>query len=92
MVDLAGAHLVDLDVMSPEEALQLFTRIVGEERINSEREAALDVVAACGFLPWPSASPPPAWPPAAPGRSRSWPPNSPTNAAAWTSSRPATSR
>lgn len=51
MVDLAGAHLVDLDVMSPEEALQLFTRIVGAERVNSEREAALDVVAACGFLP-----------------------------------------
>lgn len=51
MVDLAGAHLVDLDVMSPEEALQLFTRIVGAERINSERKAALDVVAACGFLP-----------------------------------------
>ncbi|MFC8534632.1 BTAD domain-containing putative transcriptional regulator [Streptomyces sp. NPDC057249] len=51
MVDLAGAHLVDLDVMSPEEALQLFTRIVGGERITSEREAALDVVAACGFLP-----------------------------------------
>ena len=51
MVDLAGAHLVDLDVMSPEEALQLFTRIVGDERVSSEREAALDVVAACGFLP-----------------------------------------
>ncbi|MEJ8635640.1 AfsR/SARP family transcriptional regulator [Streptomyces sp. MS2.AVA.5] len=51
MVDLAGAHLVDLDVMSPEEALQLFTRIVGDERVTSEREAALDVVAACGFLP-----------------------------------------
>ncbi|MEU3746830.1 MULTISPECIES: AfsR/SARP family transcriptional regulator [Streptomyces] len=51
MVDLAGAHLVDLDVMSPEEALQLFTRIVGEERVQSERESALDVVAACGFLP-----------------------------------------
>ncbi|MER7000109.1 BTAD domain-containing putative transcriptional regulator [Streptomyces sp. NPDC000410] len=51
MVDLAGAHLVDLDVMSPEEALQLFTRIVGEERVNAERKAALDVVAACGFLP-----------------------------------------
>ncbi|MFJ3228352.1 BTAD domain-containing putative transcriptional regulator [Streptomyces sp. NPDC086783] len=51
MVDLAGAHLVDLDVMSPEEALQLFTRIVGAERVASEREAALDVVAACGFLP-----------------------------------------
>ncbi|MBM7436950.1 BTAD domain-containing putative transcriptional regulator [Streptomyces sp. HB132] len=51
MVDLAGAHLVDLDVMSPEEALQLFTRIVGDERVLAEREAALDVVAACGFLP-----------------------------------------
>ncbi|MEV4044015.1 AfsR/SARP family transcriptional regulator [Streptomyces sp. NPDC049744] len=51
MVDLAGAHLVDLDVMSPEEALALFTKIVGEERVSSEREAALDVVGACGFLP-----------------------------------------
>ncbi|GAA2482737.1 AfsR/SARP family transcriptional regulator [Streptomyces gobitricini] len=51
MVDLAGAHLVDLDVMSPEEALQLFTKIVGAERVRAEREAALDVVAACGFLP-----------------------------------------
>jgi tetratricopeptide (TPR) repeat protein len=51
MVDLAGAHLVDLDVMSPDEALALFTKIVGEERVSSEREAALDVVAACGFLP-----------------------------------------
>ncbi|MGW3202859.1 BTAD domain-containing putative transcriptional regulator [Streptomyces sp. NPDC001135] len=51
MVDLAGAHLVDLDVMSPDEALCLFTRIVGEERVAAERESALDVVAACGFLP-----------------------------------------
>ncbi|MEU1786030.1 BTAD domain-containing putative transcriptional regulator [Streptomyces sparsogenes] len=51
MVDLESAHLVDLDVMSPEEALVLFTRIVGEERVNSERDAAMDVVAACGFLP-----------------------------------------
>ncbi|MFF7789847.1 BTAD domain-containing putative transcriptional regulator [Streptomyces sp. NPDC007991] len=51
MVDLAGAHLIDLDVMSPEEALALFTKIVGEERVASERKAALDVVAACGFLP-----------------------------------------
>ncbi|GAA2329615.1 AfsR/SARP family transcriptional regulator [Streptomyces cuspidosporus] len=51
MVDLESAHLVDLDVMSPEEALVLFTRIVGLERVESEREAAMDVVAACGFLP-----------------------------------------
>ncbi|MCK7626262.1 NB-ARC domain-containing protein [Streptomyces sp. RS10V-4] len=51
MIDLAGAHLVDLDVMSPEEALRLFTRIVGEERVASERQAAMAVVGACGFLP-----------------------------------------
>ncbi|MGW7460572.1 BTAD domain-containing putative transcriptional regulator [Streptomyces sp. NPDC054797] len=51
MAGLAGAHLVDLDVMSPEEALQLFSRIVGEERVRAERQAALDVVGACGFLP-----------------------------------------
>ncbi|WP_461030219.1 tetratricopeptide repeat protein, partial [Streptomyces sparsus] len=51
MVDLAGAHLIDLDVMSPEEAMTLFTRIVGAERVESERQAAMDVVAACGFLP-----------------------------------------
>lgn len=51
MVDLAGAHLVDLDVMSPEEAMTLFTRIVGEERVTAERKAAMDVVGACGFLP-----------------------------------------
>ncbi|MFD3550063.1 BTAD domain-containing putative transcriptional regulator [Streptomyces sp. NPDC058655] len=51
MAGLAGAHLVDLDVMSPEEALQLFTRIVGSERVGAERQAALDVVGACGFLP-----------------------------------------
>ena len=51
MVDLAGAHLVDLDVMSPEEAMTLFTRIVGAERVDAERQAAMDTVAACGFLP-----------------------------------------
>ncbi|MGW7575815.1 BTAD domain-containing putative transcriptional regulator [Streptomyces sp. NPDC054765] len=51
MNDLAGAHLIDLDVMSPEEALSLFTRIVGEERVTSERQAAMAVVGACGFLP-----------------------------------------
>ncbi|TVL93732.1 BTAD domain-containing putative transcriptional regulator [Streptomyces sp. SAJ15] len=51
MVGLEGAHLVDLDVMSPDEALMLFTRIVGEDRVAAERDAAMDVVAACGFLP-----------------------------------------
>ncbi|MEU9081549.1 BTAD domain-containing putative transcriptional regulator [Streptomyces sp. NPDC048357] len=51
MTDLPGAHLIDLDVMSPEEALQFFTRIVGEGRIGAEPQAALEIVRACGFLP-----------------------------------------
>jgi DNA-binding SARP family transcriptional activator len=51
MVDLAGAQLVDLEEMSPDEALTLFARIVGWERVQAEREAVMDVVAACGFLP-----------------------------------------
>ncbi|MFW6694441.1 BTAD domain-containing putative transcriptional regulator [Streptomyces sp. MAR4 CNX-425] len=51
MTDLAGTHYVDLDVMDPDEALLLFTRIVGTRRVTPERDAAMDVVAACGFLP-----------------------------------------
>jgi DNA-binding SARP family transcriptional activator len=51
MVDLEGARLLDLDVLSPEEALRLFTRIVGTDRVLAERQVALDVVAACGYLP-----------------------------------------
>ncbi|MFK8843733.1 BTAD domain-containing putative transcriptional regulator [Streptomyces sp. Ac-502] len=46
MTGLAGARLVDLDVMPPQDALALFTRITGVTD-----EAAADVVAACGFLP-----------------------------------------
>ncbi|WBB58676.1 BTAD domain-containing putative transcriptional regulator [Streptomyces sp. WMMC500] len=51
MAHLVGAHHVDLDVMNPDEALLLFTRIVGADRVEPHRGAAMDVVAACGFLP-----------------------------------------
>ncbi|MFG5718335.1 BTAD domain-containing putative transcriptional regulator [Streptomyces murinus] len=51
MLGLAGARLVELDAMSPQEALALFTRVVGERRVAAERAAARYVVAACGFLP-----------------------------------------
>ncbi|MFC5156088.1 AfsR/SARP family transcriptional regulator [Streptomyces amakusaensis] len=51
LVGLENARLVDVEVMSPEESLQLFTRVVGEERVTVDRESALDVVTACGFLP-----------------------------------------
>ncbi|OKH99234.1 regulator [Streptomyces sp. CB02923] len=46
MTGLAAAQLVDLDVMPPQDALALFTRITGVTG-----KAAMDVVAACGFLP-----------------------------------------
>ncbi|MFK8848447.1 BTAD domain-containing putative transcriptional regulator [Streptomyces sp. Ac-502] len=46
MTGLAGAHQVELDVMDPQDALALFTRITGRRD-----EANIDVVAACGFLP-----------------------------------------
>lgn len=51
LADLAAARLIDLDVMEPEEALALFGTVAGAERVEAERAAAMDVVAACGFLP-----------------------------------------
>ncbi|GAA0971324.1 transcriptional regulator AfsR [Acrocarpospora macrocephala] len=49
--DLPSARLIDLDVMEPDEALSLFGAVAGPERVSAERAAAMDVVAACGFLP-----------------------------------------
>ncbi|MFJ2028032.1 AfsR/SARP family transcriptional regulator [Streptosporangium sp. NPDC087985] len=51
LADLAAARLVDLDVMEPDEALTLFGTVAGAERVAAERAAAMDAVAACGFLP-----------------------------------------
>nr|WP_260477495.1 NB-ARC domain-containing protein [Nonomuraea sp. WAC 01424] len=42
---------VDLDVLEPRDAVRLFTRIVGEERVASEPAAAHAAGALCGFLP-----------------------------------------
>ncbi|GAA4207988.1 transcriptional regulator AfsR [Streptosporangium oxazolinicum] len=51
LADLASARLIDLDVMEPDEALALFGIVAGVERVEAERAVAMDVVAACGFLP-----------------------------------------
>ncbi|MGN9786301.1 AfsR/SARP family transcriptional regulator [Nonomuraea sp. ZG12] len=51
LADLPSARLIDLDVMEPDEALSLFATVAGPERVAAEHAAAMDVVAACGFLP-----------------------------------------
>ncbi len=51
LAGLPGAHLVDVEELTPREALDLFAAIVGRPRIEAEPEAALAVVTACGFLP-----------------------------------------
>jgi hypothetical protein len=51
MADLDGVTCIELDVLDPPEAIELLASAVGEDRVAAERAAALDLVAACGFLP-----------------------------------------
>ncbi|WP_406340266.1 BTAD domain-containing putative transcriptional regulator [Streptomyces sp. NBC_00648] len=51
LVGLTGATLVDLRPMARAEALELLTRIVGEQSVSAEPEAAVEVLDACGHLP-----------------------------------------
>jgi DNA-binding SARP family transcriptional activator len=51
MPDLASTRLVDLDVLDDDEALTLFTRIVGGERAAAEPEATAGLLLACAGLP-----------------------------------------
>jgi DNA-binding SARP family transcriptional activator len=49
--DLAGSRLIDLDVLDDAAAAELFTRIVGAERVGAEPDAVRDVLAICAGLP-----------------------------------------
>ncbi|MFI2610220.1 BTAD domain-containing putative transcriptional regulator [Kitasatospora sp. NPDC018619] len=51
LAGIPGAHLFDVEELTPDEALALFSAIVGEQRVANEPEAAMKVVSACGFLP-----------------------------------------
>jgi DNA-binding SARP family transcriptional activator len=51
MADLASTRLVDLNVLDDDEALTLFTRIVGDERAAAEPEATAELLLACAGLP-----------------------------------------
>ncbi|MGN9843300.1 AfsR/SARP family transcriptional regulator [Nonomuraea sp. H19] len=51
ITELPGALLLELDVLSPVEAEELLSRIVGAERLSREREAAQAILHSCGYLP-----------------------------------------
>jgi len=48
---LEGAAILDLEVMSEEEALELLGRLAGSERVRAEPKAAAKIVRLCGRLP-----------------------------------------
>lgn len=51
LTSLTGAVHVDLDVFPPAEAIELLSRVIGDDQVAAEREAALDLVTFCGLLP-----------------------------------------
>jgi tetratricopeptide (TPR) repeat protein/transcriptional regulator with XRE-family HTH domain len=51
LVGLEGARLVDLDILSPEAAVELLARVAGPARVAAEPEAAAAIVGYCGRLP-----------------------------------------
>jgi DNA-binding SARP family transcriptional activator/tetratricopeptide (TPR) repeat protein len=51
LVGMHAARAIDLGGLVTDEAITLFGRIAGEQRVEDEREIAAEVAAACGFLP-----------------------------------------
>ncbi|MFF2520700.1 AfsR/SARP family transcriptional regulator [Streptomyces liangshanensis] len=51
LIALDGAHLQDLDVLSPAEARELLARRLGEQRVAAEPEAVEEIIAWCARLP-----------------------------------------
>ncbi|MFJ7213423.1 AfsR/SARP family transcriptional regulator [Amycolatopsis sp. NPDC098790] len=51
LAGLAGAHLVEVGLLSAGEATALLSRIAGAARIDAAPDAAADIVACCGNLP-----------------------------------------
>src|SRR5262249_47899348 len=47
-----GARRVQLGLFSTAEALELLSRIIGSQRVAAHPDAARDLAALCGHLPW----------------------------------------
>jgi DNA-binding SARP family transcriptional activator len=48
---LEAAHPLHLDVLDPDQAVQLLARLAGPERVAAEPQAAQQIVRLCGLLP-----------------------------------------
>ncbi|MFD0277362.1 BTAD domain-containing putative transcriptional regulator [Kitasatospora sp. NPDC127111] len=51
LLGLAPTRQVDLDVLEPDESLELFSRIAGRARVAAEPDAARELLEACCHLP-----------------------------------------
>ncbi len=51
MPDLAGSRFVDLDVLEPAEAGEMFAGIIGADRAAADPQATTEVLTACAGLP-----------------------------------------
>nr|WP_042194776.1 helix-turn-helix domain-containing protein [Kibdelosporangium sp. MJ126-NF4]CEL21553.1 regulatory protein [Kibdelosporangium sp. MJ126-NF4]CTQ95880.1 regulatory protein [Kibdelosporangium sp. MJ126-NF4] len=51
LAGLDAAHRIVLDVLKPDDAVALLTRIVGAPRVAGEQHAAGEIAALCGYLP-----------------------------------------
>jgi hypothetical protein len=51
LAGLAAAEVVDLDVLSPGQAVELLGKIAGADHVADEPQAAQRIVALCGYLP-----------------------------------------
>jgi tetratricopeptide (TPR) repeat protein len=51
LAGLNGSRLVDLDILEPDQAVELLARVAGPLRVAAEPGAAREIVRLCGFLP-----------------------------------------
>jgi DNA-binding SARP family transcriptional activator len=51
MIGLHGVHWVNLDALSPADAMEMLARLVGHRRISQERQAAAELVDLCSHQP-----------------------------------------
>lgn len=51
LVATEGARLLPLDVLAPQESVELLARVAGESRVHAEPQEAAELVRLCGHLP-----------------------------------------